>query len=212
MSIRDSFIDWVIKPIVRLFFRLFYRMEVHGKEHIPAEGGFVLAANHVSFFDPPALGVACRRLVTFTPRSTLNESLIYRLLTATVPVIPIERGAADLATTRKIVQHLKDGNILGIFPEETRSADGELGPFKRGVHLLSSRAKVPVLPSYIAGSYEIWPRQRKWPRLRGKIVIRFGPVVNIREHDPATGLEMLRTAISQLRSGLANNEQARDNQ
>lgn len=163
---------------------LFYRTEVAGLEHFPMEGPFLLASNHASFLDPPLVGSHMPRELTYFARKTLFQGRFGKLITD-LNSIPIDRdGDSDLGAFRKVFSVLKDGGALLVFPEGTRSTDGSIGPARSGVGMIACRAKVPVLPVRIFGSYDIWSRNRKLPSLSGSLGITVGKVLPLEVFDP----------------------------
>lgn len=148
-----------------LFLKLYNRLEVHGAENVPAQGGVLLVANHASFLDPPALGCAAmHRTVRYMARDTLFSNRWFGALLHKVAAVPISREKGDVSALKKALAVLKAGDCLGFFPEGTRSADGEIKPAKAGVGFLVAKAGVPVVPAYIDGSYKAFPRHHRWIR------------------------------------------------
>jgi 1-acyl-sn-glycerol-3-phosphate acyltransferase len=143
--------------------KLYNRVEFHGRERIPKEGGCVIAANHCSFLDPPVLGcVVDGRPLQFMARNTLFRSRWFGALLRGVMVIPLSREKGDIGALKTSISALKKGRCIGLFPEGTRSPDGELKPAKSGIGFLVSKAGVPVVPVYIDGSYKAFRKHGKW--------------------------------------------------
>jgi 1-acyl-sn-glycerol-3-phosphate acyltransferase len=170
---------WQYK-LAQLFFSipvgLLWRLKVGGIEKIPAEGGFILASNHASYLDPVILGTASPyRRVTFMAKEELFRPPIFGPLIRSMGALPIKRGGVDRNRFQSFGQVLRDQRVgLVVFPEGTRTHDGTLGRARRGVGALCLAAGVPVVPAFIRGSYEVMPRHRMFPRLRGNIEVRFG--------------------------------------
>jgi 1-acyl-sn-glycerol-3-phosphate acyltransferase len=160
--------------LARAVVNTFYRFRIRGTERIPPSGGAVFAFNHQSFLDPILASIATERELTWVARRTLNQSWLYRLLTRPAPLVHIERGRADKGALDTAVERARKGSALAIFPEETRTSDGSLQHVKRGFYLIAQHAEVPVVPALIRGSFEVWPRARKLPRLRGDLEVIFG--------------------------------------
>lgn len=197
----NSFVRWyslIHRVLVGWLLRLVYGYRVEGAGNLPQHGGVLVACNHQSFLDPPLVQCALPRLVVFTPRQTLSQHWIYRLLTKCFATVPIQRGKADLAATRRLVDLLRQGEVVAVFPEETRTHDGRLRPVKGGFHLLSSRTGVPVLPMVIEGAYDVWPRGRKLPLLRGRIRVRVGPLLHLEDCSRKEAADRLQQAWLQL--------------
>ncbi len=156
---------WVAVFGLYLWFKLFFLLRVRGREHVPPMGGCVVAANHVSFLDPPIVGASIRfRAVRFMARESLFRGRFMGWLLRKLLVIPISRERGDVAALRQGIATLKAGGMLGLFPEGTRSPDGELQPAKGGIGFLISKAGVPVVPVYIDGTYRALPRHRRFLR------------------------------------------------
>ena len=162
--------------VLWLIFRLGFGLEVQGQAHIPKRGAFIVASNHVSFLDPPLIGVACPRRLRFMARADLFRHPILGAFLRGVLVIPIVRGESDVSAIRVVVARLRQGQAIGIFPEGGRQPSGHLGTARRGVGLLAMTAQVPIIPAVVAGTYEALPRQARWPR-RAKIRVAFGPPI-----------------------------------
>ena len=142
-------ITYRIAQYLSLFYlKSFHRFEVNGLDNIPNKGSFLLASNHLSFLDPPALGCKVNRNLHYFARDSLFVGplgfLIRRLNS-----IPVNRGQLDLGTLKHTLSVLKSGEPLLVFPEGTRSLDGSLGLPKKGIGLLVDKAKCPVIPARI---------------------------------------------------------------
>jgi 1-acyl-sn-glycerol-3-phosphate acyltransferase len=150
---------WFSHGLIRIWLRLRFRFSVTGAERIPPTGGLILCANHASYLDPPALGCAIPwRIVHFMARNTLYSNPFGRFFFKHAQVIPIDRTRGDLAALRTAIHDLKAGKTIGIFPEGTRSPDGKLQEAKGGIGFLLAKGNVPVLPVYIAGTHQAFPR------------------------------------------------------
>ena len=169
------------RRLLLLMFRLFHRWELHGREHVPLTGGCLLAANHVSYLDPPALGCsAMKRVVRFMARDTLFKKGFGHWFMTGVAAIPISRERGDVGALKRCIQLLRQGDCVGIFPEGTRSRDGQLGTAKAGIGFLIIAAAVPVVPAYIDGTYEALPRGASWPKPK-KVRVFVGPPIQPEE-------------------------------
>ena len=159
-----------------IYLKAFHRFEVTGLGNIPKDGSFIMASNHMSFIDPPALGCLVNRNLHYFARDSLFVGplgfLIQRL-----NAIPVNRGQLDLKTLKLTLSVLKRGNPLLVFPEGTRSTDGRVGKAKKGIGLLVSKAKCDVLPVRIAGSFEILGKGRLIPRFGKKLSINYGELI-----------------------------------
>jgi len=159
--------------LCRAIFALFYRHRVYGAENIP-QGAAIIAPNHISYFDPPLIAVSCPQEIHFLARDTLFEKPIFGTLIRNLNALPVSGRAGDLSSLKTICQNLEKGEKVLIFPEGIRTYDGELTQVKPGIAMISQRTDTPIVPTYIHGTFEIWPRQRWFPRPWGKTVCVFG--------------------------------------
>ena len=157
---------------LRRLYRLTGGLEVLGRENIPPEGPLVVASNHASFWDPMILGAAFDRPLHFMARKTLFDVPIFGWLIRQTLAFPLNREGDSREALRAFGTLLDQSHAVLIFPEGTRTRDGALGEIKAGIGMIAVRNRVPVLPLYIWGSYQSWPRHRTIPRPhRFKVVI-----------------------------------------
>lgn len=186
-----------------LLLTLVYRQRIRGGHRIPAAGPLLVVSNHQSHLDPPAIGMAFRtRHLSFLARDSLFAVPVLGTLIRTLNSTPVARGTSDTAAIRATLALLAQGRAVLVFPEGTRSLDGSLGEFKRGVWLLLARAKCPVLPVAISGSIEAWPRGGVLPRLLAPpLEVRVGEPLEaeaLLAMGPDAGLAHVRERIGQL--------------
>lgn len=161
-----------VKIIVFIFFKVFNRLEVIGYENIPEKGGVIVAANHVSYLDPPVLGAALKRRPTFLAKERLfRNPLIGKFIK--VFSFPVNRDRPQPSTIKEAVSRLKEGGVLVVFPEGGRRADGSLVDVKRGVGMIAAMSVVPVVPTLIEGTDRALPIGAKFLR-PAKIRVIFG--------------------------------------
>jgi 1-acyl-sn-glycerol-3-phosphate acyltransferase len=183
---------------------LIYRLRVFGARDLPP-GPVLVVANHQSHLDPPLLGVAFRsdRPVRFIARSGLFKFGPFAWLIRALGAISLKEGEPDSGAMKLAIAELRAGHVIGIFPEGSRSPDGEMQEFKRGAWLLISRAKCDVVPVAIEGAFAAWPRSRSLPRLISPpIGIAIGtpiPYKNLAGLSADEGLSLLKSTISALR-------------
>jgi 1-acyl-sn-glycerol-3-phosphate acyltransferase len=145
--------------LCRLAHQMFFRGDVSGLENLPEEGGYIVAANHASHLDPPMVGQFLPRQVAFFARKTLWKPGIAAWWLTAVGTIPVDRdGGTSLDAIKRVLRTLASGRVVIVFPEGTRSPDGELQPPKAGVGLLACKARVPVVPARVFGSFEAYGR------------------------------------------------------
>jgi 1-acyl-sn-glycerol-3-phosphate acyltransferase len=149
------------KPLLKKILRI----NVSGLENIPLEGGCILAANHRSHLDPPIINIISPRPVIFLAKKELFEVPILGWFIKKAGAIPVKRDSRDTTTIKKSIQLLKEGYVIGIFPEGTRSKPGEFRKPQPGVGYLIEKAKVPVIPILIEGADKVLPVNSKFPKL-----------------------------------------------
>ena len=171
----------VAQTISYTYFRLFHRFRIQGLENIPKDKPFILACNHLSFFDPPAIGCKIPRNLHYFARDSLFFWPL-GLLISSLNSIPVNRGQLDLGTLRKVLKVLKNGHPILVFPEGTRSEDGELQEPQKGLGLLVAKSSVGVIPARIYGSGKAFGKKHLIPRIGRKIYINIG--VEISFDDP----------------------------
>jgi 1-acyl-sn-glycerol-3-phosphate acyltransferase len=138
------------------------RWRATGQRQMPETGGMLLISNHLSYLDVFFLGIPLGRPLNYVARSTLFLPVLGTMIRS-VGGFPIQREGMGASGMKETLRRLRAGGIVTLFPEGTRSPDGELGPLKHGIAVLVQRAGVPVVPVGLAGTFEIWPRSRRFP-------------------------------------------------
>ncbi len=155
-----------------LLFSALHSMQVHGREYIPRKGPAVLMGNHESFLDPLLIIQLTFRPILFAAKEELFE-VWNGYLFPRLNCIPVRRGTADMAMFRAAARHLKTGRLFGLFPEGTRSADGQIKAAQPGAIAIALWSGVPIIPIGISGTHSVLPRQGGYTRL--PIGIEAGP-------------------------------------
>lgn len=166
----------VLGPLLRLMFR----PRIEGMENLPESGRAIIAGNHLSFTDHFVMPAIVPRRITFLAKAEYftGPGLKGRLTAAffrSVGQIPIDRsgGPASQAAVTAAIEVLERDELLGIYPEGTRSHDGRLYRGRTGVAVMALRAQAPVIPCAMLGTFELQPPGRRFPRI-GRVTIRFG--------------------------------------
>jgi 1-acyl-sn-glycerol-3-phosphate acyltransferase len=168
-----SLFYWITRSLFKLLFFICYRHRVIGLENVP-KGAAIIAPNHVSFYDPPLVAVSMPEEVYFLAKEALFKSRVLGFFLRSLNTYPVRGSASDLASFKILCQLLNEGKKVTVFPEGVRSKSGELLPLQQGVAMLAMRCQCPIVPTYIKGAYEVYPRFRKFPRLWGRTVCIFG--------------------------------------
>jgi len=171
--------------------RAYFRVRFEGVHHVPLEGPLILAPNHVTYADPPLVGIPVRRPIYYMAWRRLFRVPGLGWLIRRLRAFPVEIEAADPRATRGAVRLLEAGEAVMIFPEGGRSPDGRLRPFRPGAFRLACALGVPVVPVTIVGGHEAWSPRQRFPRPGRITVIYHRPVV------PAPGAD-LKTAAQEL--------------
>ncbi|MDR3164514.1 MAG: 1-acyl-sn-glycerol-3-phosphate acyltransferase [Synergistaceae bacterium] len=156
----------LVQNVFMLFFRLYNRLEVYGLSNIPSEGPMIVASNHASFADPPLIGAVFPIRLRYLAKESLFRVPLLGFLIRTLGAVPVTRGDSQRAgaVMKLLLALLKEGESVLLFPEGSRSANGRLGPIEPGAAYLSVKTGFPVLPVYVKGSFEAWPKSRALPR------------------------------------------------
>jgi 1-acyl-sn-glycerol-3-phosphate acyltransferase len=168
---------WLMKHVfLGPLLRLIYRPKTRGLENIPAQGPVILAANHVSFLDSLFVPLMVKRRVVFLGKADYFASAKTRWFFKMANVIPVKResGPAGEAAIQAGVRELEKGNVVGIYPEGTRSPDGRLYRGKSGVARMALLAGCPVVPVGVLGTRDIQPPDRRMPKLGGMVEVVCG--------------------------------------
>ena len=167
----NPLVYWLVRGLLQPFFHIYFRLSRIGREHIPAEGPVIIAANHRSFLDPFVIATMARRPMYYVAKKEIFENRLQAWILNALGAFPVDRGAGDgeMVETAKVI--LGRGDIVLIFPEGTRIRPGALGKPKRGVGRLALETGAPVVPVAVIGSE--WVR-RGWRIRPHKVRIRAG--------------------------------------
>lgn len=161
--------------LVRNFFRLFFGLRFHGQENLRFRENFILASNHISYLDPLVAGCALNREVSFIAKKELFRNRLFAWLIRTYNAIPVDRDEINRKTLKMIIDKLKRGESILMFPEGTRSRNGNLGSFKGGLGFICLNTGVSVVPVFITGTdapFECILRKKR-------MEVRIGPPIRL---------------------------------
>ena len=174
------------RGLVRAYLRLFHRLEVRGREHLPPPP-FVVVGNHASHLDALTVVTAlplplAHRAFAMAAGDTFFTSVFASAFAAyAVNALPVWRGSTtgeDIAAWRARLE--EDGAVLILFPEGTRSRTGVMGRFRPGIGALVAGRPLPVVPCFLQGAHAAWPPDHRWPR-PGKLLLSFGPALRFED-------------------------------
>jgi 1-acyl-sn-glycerol-3-phosphate acyltransferase len=144
--------------------KTFFNYRVIGAENMIEEGPCIIAANHCSYLDPPLVGVACKRAIHYLARKSLLDVPILGPILPELNVIPVDQKNADRSALMGAIRVVKNGGAVLIFPEGSRSPDGQLQPAQPGIGMIAAKTGAPVVPMRVFGSYEALPKDCSLPR------------------------------------------------
>jgi 1-acyl-sn-glycerol-3-phosphate acyltransferase len=186
----------IVQHVTTLLFSIQGGIRASGRQHLPKAGGVILVSNHLSHFDVFVLGIPLPRPLNYVARSSLFFPPLGFLI-RTVGGFPIQRDGMGAQGLKETLRRLRNGGIVTLFPEGTRSRDGSLGSFKQGISTLAARAHVPILPAAVAGTFEAWPRGQALPSSH-PIWIHYGePILpeQLEDRSPEEVTDLIRERI-----------------
>ncbi len=194
---------WIARNVIKFITVVFYRGRATGTDNITKTGPLIVACNHVSYFDPPMMGVFVPREIHYMAKKELFEIPVLGPAIRAVGTYPVDREGSATAAIKRSVEELRAGNCIGIFPEGGRNLEGDKEA-RAGVALLASLGKAPVVPAAIVGSRNARPFVRP-------IKVAFGPPMSLPAGRKATRDELekftesVMSAISALAESIGGN-------
>jgi len=163
----------IVRGIIRVYLKLFNNWTIQGADNIPQSGPVVLIANHISLWDPVYLGCSTDRVVHYMAKEELFKKPVLKQLITALAAFPVKRGKVDRNALRLAAKYLENGEVLGLFPEGTRSKTKELGSFLPGASLFALRAGAPIVPVALIGTDRI---------LGGRVTVKIGEPLTYPEY------------------------------
>ncbi len=181
--VRGLLPTWLCAKPMRLLYRLvilcawlptriFYRHKVYGLEHFVKRAA-IIAPNHTSYLDPPLAAISWPREMHFLAREGLFKPFLFGSFIRALNSHPVSGDVGDVSVFKMLIQILKEGKQVVLFPEGERT-DGKLGEVKPGIGMLLMRSQSAIIPTYIHGAHEAWPREKKLPKLFARTACVFG--------------------------------------
>lgn len=183
----------IVRAVFSFYFFTIKGLKCEGAENIPAEGAVIIAPNHKSNFDPPAIGVCSPRVIHYMAKEELFKYTLVGAALRYFGTFPVKRGSIDRAAIRQAVKELKNGEPLGIFPEGTRIRGSGIGRFHDGMASLALMTGTPILPVAVVGT-------EKLPKKEGPLAVIFGKPIPV-EKGRATD-ERMQAVNDQVRKAL----------
>ncbi len=162
-----------VRGLIKIFYRIMFRVRIEGEGNIPKEGGAVLCCNHMSNFDPMTMAAFTKRQVRYIAKKELFEKPFLGKLITKLGAFPVDREAAmDMKAFKTAVKLLKNNELMGIFAEGTRVKPGEEKAAKAGVALFALKGGVPIVPIAISTTY----------KFRSTVLVRYGMPIYLDEY------------------------------
>ena len=200
-----------LRWLIFVSMRLCYRLQVHGRTHIPKQGPALVVCNHVSFMDALVLGGASPRPLRFVMDQPIFDSPWLKWWFQLVGAIPIESERRSPGALRRALDDvsaaLRKGQVVMVFPEGRLTPDGEIHAFRRGLEAILARDDVPVIPAGLAGLWGSWTSHhdgkalKKCPkRFRAPVSLHFGPPLNRLDADDIALRRFLEARVRALKA------------
>lgn len=198
-----KFLYRVVLFVSWLFFIIFHRYRVYGRANFHS-GQALVVANHASFFDPPIVALSSPEEISFLARKSLFNTPGLSWLIRKLNTYPVSQNASNLSVFKHILQILKEGKKVLLFPEGTRSPNEEIQPLRDGIGLLVMKSEAFILPTYIYGTYNIWNRSQRFPRIFGKVACVFGSPIYYHEFSDLNKKSMTDAVRNRVEKALKN--------
>ncbi len=176
-----------------------FGLRIFGREKTPKRGPALMCMNHQSHFDPLLAGITLDVRVSFLAKRSLFDVPVIAQIIEYLDSIPVDREGSAFAAMKEAMKRLKRGEQVGLFPEGTRSRDGEIAPLKPGFTMLAKRTGVPIIPVAMDGAYQAWPRTNWFPRFT-QIIIVIGDTIPAEDVERLTDAELLAEVERRMRA------------
>ena len=173
---------------------MLFRTRIIGMRNVPKRRGVLLVCNHQSFMDPVLAGMALGiyREGNYMARDSLFHPKWFGKLISYLNTFPVKRGTADLTAIKEAMRRLKQGRVVLVFPEGTRSPDGRITPMLAGLATFAKKCEVPVVPVLVDGMAQAWPRHQLLPR-RGDVIVQYDKAIWPAEYASMSAEELTQT-------------------
>lgn len=160
------------------FFRIFHRLKIYGRENIPKKEAFIIVSNHMSYYDPPLIwAISYPRIVNFMAKEQFFKIPGVGLLLRSLKAFPIKTEKINKKALSRAMQVIKQGGVVGVFPEGTRIKGNKKPQIFHGASFLALKTTAPVLPVGVIGTDKVVPEGARIPRA-APVSIRFGKPIN----------------------------------
>ncbi len=171
------FLGWLF---FRGIYKFYFGWRVYNSERVPLEGPVILASNHESYVDPPLVGAGIKRGINYLAREDLFRFPVIGWVLRNWNAVPVDRYGGGARGLKAILERLLAGGAIILFPEGTRSRDGQLQSARSGIGLTVIKSGAPVVPVRVFGTFEAFGRHMRFPRPR-RIIVKYGQPMLFKE-------------------------------
>ncbi len=179
-------IYWTLRICCVIAYRIVGGLKIYGRENLIEEGPAIYAANHASYLDPPLVGVTARKAIYYLARKSLFEEKPICYVLPFLNLVPVDTTGKDMSAVKKVIQLLQKRRRVLLFPEGTRTRDGNLQRAQPGLGLVVAKTFAPVVPIRIFGTFEMFPRGAKQFR-RAPLSVVVGTPLRFSKEDVGNG-------------------------
>lgn len=187
---------WLLQLVFRFLAVLLYDLRVYGRQHIP-DGAALVLSNHQSHFDPVLIGVTLNERMSSVARLSLFSNPLLAAFLRFLNAIELDRDRSGLAGLKQMLARLKQNQKVLIFPEGTRSLDGQIGPLRPGFLVVARRTQATLVPMAITGTFEALPRGQVWPRYY-PLRLAVGPIIKYEEYQTLSDAQALELILKRM--------------
>jgi len=179
-----------VRLLARIVATVVFCLRTEGQQYLDVQGGGMLLSTHQSMLDPVLVGLVANRRLNYLARKTLFKNALFGFLIGMLDAIEIDREKGGLAGLREMLKRLQKGELVLMFPEGTRTSDGEIATLKPGFIPVARRSQVPLMPIAVVGAYDCLPKGSKIPTRR-PIAVVFGESIPASVYMPMSDAEIL---------------------
>ncbi|MBU5672743.1 lysophospholipid acyltransferase family protein [Paenibacillus brevis] len=183
----------ICRALLRGIYKILFRLEAKGLENIPSSGGVLLCSNHISLLDPPTIGILLDRKVHFMAKKELFDIVGFGWLIRQLGAFPVKRGGVSKESIKTSLLLLREGHVMGIFPEGTRHKGDDGGEGKKGAATFALRSDATVIPVAIIGNYKLFRKTR----------VVYGTPVDLEAFKELKGAEAAEQATEKIMSQIS---------
>ncbi|MBN2293396.1 MAG: 1-acyl-sn-glycerol-3-phosphate acyltransferase [Pirellulales bacterium] len=188
-----------IKRVLQLLWVVIYGVRFSGTHNIPADGGVLMVSNHQSHLDSPLIGCCCPRYLHQMAKKSLFNFAPFGWFIRSLGAFPVDRKGSPLGGIKEAMRLLKQGEMVLMFPEGSRTLDGQIDKLMNGFTTVAVRTKAAILPLAIEGPFDAWPRTQKHPIIGPRLHVKFGEPILSEDLAKYSGDELVEEVERRMR-------------